>query len=141
MQVSDWSVPDLTFEQVEYAALDPVLCLLISEKLSKGIQKHGLQRIYNLYKEAQLPLAQMQLNGMKFDVETHRDLVGQWTLDAFAAKKEVLKLTGLSDLTASKIAKYLEENLDPGTLRIWPLTESKSCLLILTRFRTLHTFQ
>ena len=122
LQRSDWSEPDLTFEQVQYAALDPVLVMKVAERLASGIQKHGLKRIYDLSKAAQAPLAKMQMNGLLLDVEAHKKLIVQWRADAHTAKKEVLKLTGLDDITSQKIGDWLEINLPEETLKVWPKT-------------------
>ena len=73
-----WCVPDLTYEQIEYAALDAIAVLKVGERLVKGLTKYGLLKVYKLYKDAQWPLAKMQLNGMKIDVEKHRELIGKW---------------------------------------------------------------
>jgi len=119
-----WFQPELNFEQVQYAALDAVVVLKLAEKLVRGLQKYGLTEVYKLYKDAQHPLAKMQLNGMKIDTEKHRELIGKWKLEAYAAKKDLIKLTGLDDVTSHKIANYLNENLPPDVLTIWPRTES-----------------
>lgn len=119
---SDWSVPDLTFEQITYAALDPIYVMLIAEKLASGVEKYGLKRIYALSKAAQLPLACMQLNGLAIDVEAHKKLITHWRDEAHEAKKKVLNLTGLNDVTSSKIAGWLETHLPKNVLTIWPKT-------------------
>jgi DNA polymerase I-like protein with 3'-5' exonuclease and polymerase domains len=123
-QVSDWGVEDLTYEQIEYAALDTVVCLKLAEKLVKGLDKYGLHRIYKLTKDAQHPIAVMQLNGFKLDVEAHRELIPQWIEDLVPAKRKVQKITGIQSLTAPKLGLWLEQNLDPATLAMWPRTDS-----------------
>jgi DNA polymerase-1 len=123
-QVSDWGVEDLTYEQIEYAALDTVVCLKLAEKLVKGLDKYGLHRIYKLTKDAQHPIAVMQLNGFKLDVEAHRKLIPQWIEELVPAKRKVQKITGIQSLTAPKLGLWLEQNLDPATLAMWPRTDS-----------------
>lgn len=119
---SDWSKDDLTFEQITYAALDPVYVMLIAEKLAPGVEKYGLKRIYDLSKAAQLPLARMQLNGLALDVEAHKNLITKWRDDAHTAKKVVLNLTGLKDVTSPKLAAWLGTSLPKDVLAIWPKT-------------------
>lgn len=119
-----WFQPDLNFEQVQYAALDAIVVLKVAEKLVTGLKKYGLTDVYQLYKEAQHPLVMMELNGMKIDAVKHREMIGVWKLEAYAAKKELLKLTGLDDITSHKIADYLDKNLPLNIRSIWPLTES-----------------
>lgn len=119
-----WAEPELNFEQIQYAALDAIVVLKVAEKIVKGLQKYGLTDVYKLYKDAQHPLCQMQLNGMKLDAEKHRECIGKWKHDAYQAKKELLKITGLDDITSRKIANYLDENLPPNICAIWPRTET-----------------
>ncbi len=122
-QTSDWAVPDLTFEQVEYAALDSIVTVLLAEKLANGIVRHGMQRIYKLYKEVQHPIAAMQLNGMNLNVDEHRKKIAIWREGLFSAKKEVLAFTGLEQLTSHTLAGWLEENLDEASAEVWPRTD------------------
>lgn len=124
MQRSDWSVPELTFEQVEYASLDAICVLKLAEKLAPGLQKLGLQRIYKLSKDAQHPIARMQLNGILLDVEMHREKISEWRTALYAAKKEVLSYTGLTQITGHTLAGWLDKNLPPNVRRVWPETES-----------------
>lgn len=124
MQVSDWSEPELTFEQIEYAALDPLICLKLAERVAHGVKQFGLERIYKLYKDSQHPIAQMQINGIGFDKEKHRLDIVYWREKLFTAKKELTVLTGLENITAHTMAEWLEGNLDKETLAIWPRTET-----------------
>lgn len=123
MGASDWSVPELTWEQIEYAGFDAIYTYFLAKELSKKIEKYGLFRIYNLYKEAQHPIAKMQLNGIKLDVDSHRDLIVTWRAELFKARKEVQALTGLKYLTSTTLGGWLEKTLPSETLAIWPRTE------------------
>lgn len=125
MQQSDWSVPDLTWEQVEYAALDAIAAYKLAEKIAPYLTKYGLERIYKLYKDAQHPIARMQLNGIKLNVDKHRDLIVGWRANLYKARKEVQAITGLQYLTSTTLGKWLEKNLPPETLAIWPRTDTK----------------
>ena len=126
LQVSAWEKEDLTFEQLEYAGLDAVLVLKLAERLAPAIQNHGLHRSYQLLKAAQHPIAAMQLRGMMLDKEPHREMVMGWRNDLVLSKKEVLALTGIDAISGHKLGKWLENNLDPDTLAIWPRTEPES---------------
>lgn len=118
-----WAEPELTFEQVSYAALDAAATLLLSEKLSAGLQKYKLGRIYNLYKKAQVPLAKMQLNGILMNGEKHLQMIAKWKEDGYKAKQDLLKLTGIHDTNPKEMIAYLESSLPKEVLAIWPLTE------------------
>ncbi len=121
-QKSNWGDPDLTFEQVEYAALDAVAVLRLAEKLAPGLTRYGLERVYKVARDAQTGLAKMQMNGLGFDVETHKSMIDVWRDDAFEAKKRVIKITGLKDVTSHQVAGWLKDNLPAETLRVWPKT-------------------
>lgn len=118
-----WGEPELTYEQVCYAAGDVGVMPMLAEKLSNGLIKHGLGKVYQLYKESQVPLAKMQLNGIKMDRPKHRQLIAEWKHEAHKAKTDLLKLTGLLDTNPNSIIGFLESTLPPNILAIWPRTE------------------
>lgn len=124
-QKSDWSYPELTFEQVEYAALDAVYVYRLAEKLVKGLDKFGLHRYYQLIKAVQHPVAEMQINGLGLDVDAHKKMIDVWRVELYKAKTEVLKMTGLKSLTAHTMGDYLEANLPEDVLAVWPRTETE----------------
>lgn len=124
MQISNWASAELTMEQVTYAALDPVVALKIGERVSKGLAKFGLERVYQLTKDAQHPLVLMQLKGWKIDSSLHMKMITQWRADTFVAKKEVQRLTGIEKITSTTLGTWLESNLDAATLALWPRTET-----------------
>lgn len=122
-QVSDWSIPDLNFEQIEYAALDAVAVLRAAESLAPGLEKFKLERTYSIIKAAQYPIARMQLNGIGFNVEKHREFIPIWRGQLYEAKKEVLKITGLDALSSHKLADWLVNNLPEEIASVWPRTD------------------
>ena len=123
LQVSNWGA-ELTFEQIQYAAIDAVAVYKLAEKLSKGIHKFGLERIYKLTKESQFPIVEMQLNGIKFNTERHKILLQQWRNELYESRKELAALTGLEQFTGHTIAGWLSEKLTEDELALWPKTES-----------------
>lgn len=125
-QASNWAEPELTFEQVEYAAMDPALCYLIARPLLNRMNSLGLGRTYKLYKDAQHPIVTMQLNGLRLNVDRHREMMGQWKYDLIRAKQAVQSITGLATITPHTIADYLESTLDKATLDIWPKTDAEN---------------
>lgn len=123
MGQSDWSVPNLTFEQIEYAAYDPIYVRLIAEGLAPGLEKYGLQRVYKLYKDCQHPVAAMQLNGLGIDAQAHEENIELWRDELYNSREEILKYTKLSKLTPHTLATWLSDNLEAETLAAWPKTE------------------
>lgn len=123
-QLSDWSEPNLTFEQVEYAALDAVCTYKVMEMLCKGLTKYDLSDYYKLCRAAQYPIVEMELNGSGFNIERHRTMCEKWGHELYGARKQLWKVTGLEKITAHTIAGYLAEHLDEETLALWPRTET-----------------
>lgn len=123
LQASDWGIPELSFEQLTYAGLDPIAALEITKKLIKGITKYGLERTYTLLKAAQKPICELELNGIRLNVEGHQKLVIQWRDELFKAKKELTEITGITRLTGPELGKWLHANLPEEILDIWPRTE------------------
>lgn len=121
LQLSDFG-GDLTYEQVEYAANDAIYVKLLSDVLARGIQNLNLWDSYQLLKDVQYPTACMHLNGLKLDVEYHRKLIEIWKEELYSARKHVLEITGLDDLTNAKLGGWLEKNLPSDVLRVWPRT-------------------
>lgn len=123
LQTSDWAKPNLTFEQIEYAALDAFYTWWVAQELATGLEKYGLQTIYSLYRRAQDPITELQLNGIKVNTEGHRKILNQWRLDLYKARCELESLTGLSKLTNHSIAGWLEAHLDSEALALWPRSD------------------
>lgn len=121
---SDWSIPELTFEQVRYAALDAIVQMRIYEKLTQYIDKLHLRRVYDLYRKAQIAICEMELNGIGFDRDQHIKNVVAWREQLVDARDEVLKLTGLSTITDTKLGTWLEGSLPKEVLEVWPKTET-----------------
>lgn len=122
-QASDWSVPELTFEQVEYAALDAIAVMRLAEKLSPVISGYKMERYYKLCKDAQHPIAHMQLNGIGLDEAGHRRLMDEWLGKLNTARKAVVKVLGGDSVSPHTIAAFLETHLDKQILALWPHTE------------------
>lgn len=66
-QLSYTKTPDLTDEQVRYAAHDAVLTMFVNETLNKKAERVGLARAVTLDQEARPFIAQMMENGIPLD--------------------------------------------------------------------------
>lgn len=122
LQKSDWGKPDLTFEQIEYAALDAVCVSKIADLLAPALKAKKLLKVYSLYKDAQHPIVDMELRGIDFDIDAHKNLQETWRHKMIRARKSVLDFTGLEEITGHKISKWLTENLSSHILAEWPKT-------------------
>ena len=123
-QASDWTVPDLNYEQIEYAALDPFYAYKLAERLAHGLTRFGLEQTYQLCKATQHPIAQIQLNGMGLNVNQHRLNINVWRQEVRKARNELQALTSLDTVNASKLAEWLAINLPEDIASIWPRTDS-----------------
>src|ERR1035437_6122992 len=93
-QVSDWSAPILSQEQIEYAALDAVLVHRLYPLLDREIRRKGRLRCYGLMRDAQHPIAHMQLNGILFDQVAQQQLMQTWVVDREQVHRELNTLLG-----------------------------------------------
>lgn len=122
LQASNWAAPELTYEQVCYAALDAAATLKLAFRMAHGLEKFGMSRIYKLHKDVQHPVVEMQINGLGIDKELHHRCIDVWRNDLYAAKKELLEKTGLRNITGHTVAEWLEEHLPPDVFIMWPRT-------------------
>jgi DNA polymerase-1 len=102
-QVSDWGAPMLSTEQIEYAALDAVLVHRLFPMLDRKIRRKGRLRCYELMRDAQHPIARMQLNGCFFDREAQLQLMTKWAADREQARQELTTLLGAEFRLASSV--------------------------------------
>lgn len=122
---SDWSMPDLTFEQVLYAAKDAVIQMKMYEKLNDYLDKLKLRPVYEIYRKAQLVINQMELNGIGFDVEAHKKNIVKWRQDLVDARDEIQRITDITIITDTKVGDWLKKTLPPEVLAVWPRTSEK----------------
>ena len=121
-QVSDWSAPILSTEQIEYAALDAVLVHRLFPILDRKIHRKGRLRCYELMRDAQHPIARMQLNGCFFDREAQLQLMAKWVADRGQGYQELKTLLGTEFNLASspQLASWIGKNVDAALLATWP---------------------
>ena len=122
---SDWSADILTPEQIEYAALDAVLCRLLwntqQNELFDDIDKQCQQVV-----DAVTPaIARMELNGMPIDVDAHRAQIARWQTDLATAEQALRNASPLRDLRKpSELQAHLNDVLDADALAAWPRTDT-----------------
>ena len=110
---SDWSADTLTPEQLEYAALDAVLCRLLwntqQNELFDDIDKQ-CQEVVDAVTPA---IARMELNGMPIDVAAHRAQIAHWQTELAAAEKALRHASPLRDLLKpAELQAHLNDVLD-----------------------------
>ena len=122
---SDWSADTLTPEQLEYAALDAVLCRLLwntqQNELFDDIDKQ-CQEVVDAVTPA---IARMELNGMPIDVAAHRAQIARWQTELAAAEKALHHASPLRDLRKpAELQAHLNDVLDADALAAWPRTDT-----------------
>ncbi len=88
-QASDWSVPDLTPEQVSYARMDTKVLLELSATLTRKLEALGMGAVVDLESRAFAAQIDMQLNGFPADVETAEKMAEKYRTEGEEALKEM----------------------------------------------------
>lgn len=124
-QRSDWSVHDLTMEQIEYAAKDAEVTFLIFQKLHASLKKSDALKAYNLMRDTQLVIVRMELAGISFDGIEHEKLIGQWIEARRLIEENLRDVVGFSSInlnSGKQISSWIKDNIDPSIVENWPKT-------------------
>ena len=126
---SDWSADILSPEQLEYAALDAVLCRLLWNTQQNEVFD-DIDRQCQQVADAVIPaIARMELHGMPVDVGAHRAQIARWNTELAAAQKALHHASPLRDLQKpAELQAHLCEVLDVLTLAAWPRTDGRRLL-------------
>ena len=121
---SDWSADVLSPEQLEYAALDAVLCRVLWITQQKELFDEFDKQCQELADAVIPTIARMELNGMPVDVAAHRAQIAQWKDDLTEAEAALHAASPLRDLRRPKdLQRHLQEVLDDDALDLWPRTD------------------
>ena len=126
LQTSDWSVKDLSSEQVAYAALDAVAAFRLYGLLYEELNNNNVFVVYDLMRRAIKSIVQLELNGIHFNQEAHKKLITGWEAEKRVVEEDVRQLFGpdLNPASSSQLSSWLKENLDEETLKKWPRTKT-----------------
>ncbi|KAK0038696.1 PolA [Biomphalaria pfeifferi] len=72
-QVSDWSAPELSQSQIQYAAKDAAIMVALREKIVERLKQDELIKVAKLEFDCVMPIAQMELNGFFLDETRWRE--------------------------------------------------------------------
>lgn len=98
---SDWSLPTLAQEQLEYAARDVVVLLPLQDRVRAAAAEAGVIRAWGLENDVIIPVAAMELAGFGVDREHVQRLIDRWAADAAAAARDVRAVLGDINLNAT----------------------------------------
>lgn len=122
-QLSDWNAPELSNEQLAYAAIDAVACSRLHSVLMPIMARYNMQKIYKLSCLMIPVIAEMQNIGLGIDDKVHQELIAQWTKEVTEAKvKTDQLLPGVNMNSPKQLAKWLER-MHPDLCDEWPLTK------------------
>ncbi len=135
-QVSDWSQPELSTDQLLYAGLDAVLTYDIGVIFSKKIKEYRMEKAYKVIKDMQHVVAEMELTGFPVWWGGHTDLVDSWKIKHSQCVEKCKPFFGITNLRSSKqmgewLQNYLKDN--PGLLAAWPKTDKGAYTFIRTK--------
>lgn len=110
-QTSDWS-GELTAEQLEYAALDAMVMLVLQEKLAQRIKEYELEYVSQLEFDCIVPVAAMELAGVYLDAACWRAQIARVKEKHSAVAEELQHQLGGGVTQMSLFATAPQINLD-----------------------------
>ncbi len=120
-QLSDWSAPDLSDEQIKYAAIDALATI----RRAYQLQQSPLVPwdVYQLWRDALPVLARSTLDGQTFDWDTHAGMVEAWQQDLDEQKQIVDQyMPGINLRSGKQVGEWLRANLPNSAIRRWKKT-------------------
>jgi DNA polymerase I-like protein with 3'-5' exonuclease and polymerase domains len=97
LQTGDWNAPNLSRQQIDYAAIDAVVAWRIAEKI---LPRFDVQRsAYEIQIRAVPAAMRMTQRGFKLDVEAHAQLIADLEKERLAAELEYRAACVASDHT------------------------------------------
>ena len=119
-QRSDWSAPELSHEQLEYAGRDALAALRVAHELLPKIP----QPVYTVWRNALPVLADLELRGQTFDFTEHGRMVEQWQRES-AQLLQDLRMhlgAGIKPTSGPQIGEWLKQHLPAKAIQAWPKT-------------------
>lgn len=123
---SDWGRPDLSADQVNYAALDAVVTFDLWAH-QRDLFDEVDENAQSIADETIIATARMELHGLPFDKAAHAAKVQHWQEERRKAEVALSAATGgqLTGLpTNRQVAAYLVSVLDDDDLEDWPKTRT-----------------
>ena len=123
-QVGDWAAPELSEQQIHYAALDALATVRAAPELLHRVNQAGQRRLYDTWCTVLPVLSTLQLQGQTFDWSAHEQLIEHWQQEKdslLAALREHLGAE-LNPNSGKQLGEWLLQNLDGAALKHWPKT-------------------
>jgi DNA polymerase I-like protein with 3'-5' exonuclease and polymerase domains len=113
-QVSDWSAPELSQSQIEYAARDAATMVPLREKIIEKLKSDDLVKVAKLEFDCVVPIAEMELNGFYLDEARWREQLERVKVSQTKVALELQKMLAAGVAQASLFG-FTEINLDSQT--------------------------
>ena len=113
-QRSDWSAPELSHEQIEYAARDAATMVPLREKIIEKLKADELVKVAKLEFDCVMPIAEMELNGFYLDEARWREVLEKVKISQVKVADELQNLLSAGVAQASLFGRS-EINLDSQT--------------------------
>ena len=125
-QTSNWNAIELTDDQLSYAAMDVLAVYKLYQILSDLLKLRKLAKTYTLMRDAMPAIAEMELNGIHFDIEKHAKLMEVWKKKKTNATEKLQQIIGpyTNPDSPKQVSDWLKAYLDPDTLNTWPRTKT-----------------
>jgi DNA polymerase-1 len=129
-QVSDWSRPQLTADQVAYAALDGVLtrdlALRLQAQMSDTEGERGALRAAWTRANRALPAAvDIELNGLYLDKAVHAPTAADWQRQQATLTERISRELRIRPSSPTQVAQWLEAHLPAPMRGDWPRTSGR----------------
>ena len=120
---SDWGAATLSREQLDYAALDAVLCVHLWRH-QRELFSETDEQAQLVVDEAAVAVAAMELAGLPIDRATHVAQIAQWESELAAAQQQLRTAAPGRDLTRqAELQAHLHATLTESELEVWPRTK------------------
>jgi DNA polymerase-1 len=135
-QNSLWSAPELTQEQLDYAANDAIVTWQLYKYWAREANRHrGQQReCAQLLDDLLLPVIEMEETGMVLDVAHHRKLIADWQAQLRRYHDEVrqhIPAAEVANLRSNlQLSDFFAASFGESVLAVWPKTEKTGQLQI-----------
>ena len=110
-QVSDWSAPELSQSQIEYAARDAATMIPLREKIVERLKSDALVKVAKIEFDCVLPIAAMELNGFYLDAKCWREQLDKVKISQGKVAMELQQMLSAGVAQASLFG-VTEINLD-----------------------------
>src|SRR5262245_7522019 len=121
---SDWGVATLSREQLDYAALDAVLCVHLWRH-QRDLFTETDEQAQLVVDEATVAIAAMELAGLPINRAAHIRQIRQWESELMVVQQQLRLAVPGRDLThPTEFQSHLHATLTEDELEVWPRTKS-----------------